>query len=65
MPPPLEKAAALGLLQLNPKTRVEKTTKAKTTPRRMSDQAWYDMRCACLVKAREARLAKLALKKKF
>jgi hypothetical protein len=54
MPSILENEAMRGLLQLNPKTTGEKT----------KYQVWYEMRCRCLKKARETRLAKLAARKK-
>jgi hypothetical protein len=55
MPYSLEKEAMRGLLQL----------KAKTTAEKTRYQVWYEMRCACLEKARAARLAKLAARKTF
>lgn len=57
MPSVLENEAMEGLLRLNPRPPVKISKK-------LSYQAWYDMRCACLKKARETRLAKLAARKK-
>lgn len=54
MPSALELEAINGLLQLNPKKPAAKT----------KYQVWYEMRCAYLKKAREARLSKLAARKK-
>jgi hypothetical protein len=54
MPSALELEAIDGLLQLNPVKKPAAKTKY---------QDWYDKRCACMKKAREARLAKLAARK--
>ena len=54
MPSSLENEAMQGLLLLKRPIATKKT----------SYQTWYEMRCACMKKARAARLAKLAARKK-
>ena len=58
MPSSLENEAMQGLLLLKKPAPV-------TGPKKMEYSKWYEMRCACLKKARAARLAKLAARKKF
>jgi hypothetical protein len=49
-----EKDAVRNLLRL----------KGVILPKNMKSQALYEMRCACMKKAREVRMAKLAARKK-
>lgn len=59
MPSPIEWEAIEALLRLNPKKPM-----AAPKAKKLDYQSWYEMRCACMKKARETRLAKIAARKK-
>jgi len=62
MPSPIEWEAIEALLRLNPKKPMA-APKAKPIAKKLDYQSWYEMRCACVKKARETRLAKIAARK--